>query len=179
MKKLLFNLLIVLGSFAIYCVLFFVFESLGPLWLSALVLIPIMVLSLLYGIKGGLTMGVLAFPVSRLLFFLFNRPPMQEPRDIVMGAVVSLFFGLILGYYKDLTVRYRRTSMELARAISEVKRLSGLLPICANCNKVRDDEGYWQKVEHYISAHSEVEFTHGLCPECMKKLYPDLMISEE
>jgi hypothetical protein len=55
-----------------------------------------------------------------------------------------------------------------------VKSLSGLLPICASCKKIRDDKGYWDQVESYISKHSEATFTHGICPDCIKKWYPDL-----
>ena len=53
--------------------------------------------------------------------------------------------------------------------------LSGLLPICASCKKVRDDGGYWNQIEEYISAHSEAEFSHGVCPDCFKDLYGDLL----
>ena len=63
---------------------------------------------------------------------------------------------------------------ELQQALSEVKTLSGMLPICASCKKIRDDGGYWQKIESYISAHSEAKFSHSICPECTKKLYPDI-----
>jgi CheY-like chemotaxis protein len=63
---------------------------------------------------------------------------------------------------------------ELEAALAKVKLLSGLLPICANCKKIRDDEGYWQQVEVYIRDHSEAEFSHGLCPDCISKLYPEL-----
>jgi len=62
--------------------------------------------------------------------------------------------------------------LELKKAMKEIKTLSGLLPICASCKKIRDDKGYWHQVESYISSHSEAEFTHGICPECAKKLYP-------
>jgi hypothetical protein len=55
-----------------------------------------------------------------------------------------------------------------------VKSLSGLLPICAGCKKIRDDKGYWSQVESYVQAHSEAKFTHGLCPDCIKKYYPEL-----
>jgi hypothetical protein len=65
-------------------------------------------------------------------------------------------------------------SNELIAALAQVKQLSGLLPICASCKKVRDDKGYWRGIEDYISAHSEADFSHSLCPDCMKKLYPDL-----
>jgi PAS domain-containing protein len=64
--------------------------------------------------------------------------------------------------------------VELREALAQVKRLSGFLPICASCKKIRDDQGYWQQVEAYIRDHSEAEFSHGLCPECAKKLYPEL-----
>lgn len=62
---------------------------------------------------------------------------------------------------------------ELQESISKVKVLSGMLPICASCKKIRDDKGYWNMLEVYIRDHSEAEFTHGLCPECMMKVYPD------
>jgi transcriptional regulator with GAF, ATPase, and Fis domain len=61
---------------------------------------------------------------------------------------------------------------ELQKALKQVKQLSGLLPICASCKKIRDDKGYWNQIESYIRDHSEAEFSHGICPECMKKLYP-------
>ena len=61
---------------------------------------------------------------------------------------------------------------ELQTALSEVKKLSGFLPICSSCKKIRDDKGYWSEVERYISHHSEAEFSHGICPDCMRKLYP-------
>lgn len=71
----------------------------------------------------------------------------------------------------EIQVR-KQTEMELTESLSQVKTLSGLLPICAACKKVRDDSGYWNQIEVYIRTHSNAEFTHGLCPECMKKLYP-------
>ncbi|MEN8143230.1 MAG: response regulator, partial [Thermodesulfobacteriota bacterium] len=54
-----------------------------------------------------------------------------------------------------------------------VKTLSGMLPICASCKKVRDDKGYWNQIESYITNHSEAEFSHGICPDCVKEIYPD------
>lgn len=62
--------------------------------------------------------------------------------------------------------------VDLKRALSKVKTLSGLLPICAACKKIRDDKGYWKQIESYIHEHSEAEFSHGICPECAVKLYP-------
>jgi hypothetical protein len=67
-----------------------------------------------------------------------------------------------------------RLVTELQAALSQVKRLSGLLPICAGCKIIRNDHGYWQQVESLISEHSEATFTHGLCLECVRRLYPAL-----
>jgi two-component system, OmpR family, response regulator VanR len=64
--------------------------------------------------------------------------------------------------------------VELQQALAEVKKLSGLLPICASCKRIRDDQGYWQQIEGYISEHSEADFSHGICPKCAKELYPEL-----
>jgi CHASE3 domain sensor protein len=63
---------------------------------------------------------------------------------------------------------------ELRQALASVKTLSGLLPICASCKKIRDDRGYWNQIESYIRDHSEAQFTHGLCPECLARLYPEI-----
>ena len=67
---------------------------------------------------------------------------------------------------------------ELQEALAKIKSLSGLLPICAACKRIRDDKGYWEQIERYVEAHSEAEFSHGLCPECARKLYPGLKLSQ-
>ncbi len=67
---------------------------------------------------------------------------------------------------------------DLQEALSKVKQLSGLLPICASCKKIRDDNGYWNQIESYLREHSEAEFSHGLCPECAQKLYPPLHLKK-
>jgi CheY-like chemotaxis protein len=74
---------------------------------------------------------------------------------------------------KQLENERERLIRELQESIAKVKLLSGLLPICASCKKIRDDKGYWNQVEAYISKHSQAKFTHGICPDCVKKLYPD------
>jgi len=80
---------------------------------------------------------------------------------------------------RDITARKREENerlkliQELTDALGKIKTLRGLLPICASCKKIRDDRGYWQKVESYISGHTGAEFTHGICPDCMRRLYPE------
>jgi GAF domain-containing protein len=65
---------------------------------------------------------------------------------------------------------------DLKEALLKVKKLSGMLPICSVCKKIRDDKGYWKQIEAYIQEHSEAEFSHSLCQDCARKYYPDLDI---
>jgi DNA-binding response OmpR family regulator len=96
---------------------------------------------------------------------------------ISLGAQDYLVKGKIGGDMLYRAIRYaierKKLVLELHEALANVKKLSGMLPICASCKKIRDDKGYWTQVETYIRSHSEAEFTHGICPECAKKLYPE------
>jgi len=77
-----------------------------------------------------------------------------------------------LNLKREMDARKAR-ERELEQALSEVKVLRGFIPICASCKKIRDDKGYWQQIETYIQERSEALFSHGICKDCMKKLYPD------
>lgn len=74
---------------------------------------------------------------------------------------------------KEAEIEREKLINELQNAESEIKILKGIFPICSFCKKIRDDKGFWNQVEAYISKHSEAEFSHGLCPVCAKKHYPD------
>jgi PAS domain S-box-containing protein len=83
------------------------------------------------------------------------------------------FLGFI-GSCIDITdKRYAQEQLKIARE-RELKNLRGLLPICVSCKKIKENDGYWKRVEKYVSDHSEVDFSHGLCPDCAAKLYPDV-----
>jgi PAS domain S-box-containing protein len=85
-----------------------------------------------------------------------------------------------LGRHKEkLEEMVEARTAELKEALGRVKTLSGFLPICASCKKIRDDKGYWSQVEEYISLHAEVEFSHGLCPACSERLYPGYELGED
>ena len=79
----------------------------------------------------------------------------------------------------DLHIKLHKTMAELKEALSQVKNLSGLLPICMHCKKIRDDTGYWNQIEAYIDNHSEAQFSHSICNECAEKHYPDIDIYDE
>jgi len=109
---------------------------------------------------------------------------MSEVRaPFIKAAAISGFLGLfaiIVGTIifikltNPLINNLNKTVAELEEALASVNQLSGLLPICASCKKIRDDKGYWTQIEAYIRDHSEAEFSHSICPECVKNLYGDL-----
>lgn len=91
----------------------------------------------------------------------------------------GLFLGRRSSNYEitdEITAKLRNDELigKLREALDKVKTLSGFLPICARCKKIRDDRGYWNQIEAYISKHSEAVFSHGICPDCARHLYPDL-----
>ena len=83
--------------------------------------------------------------------------------------VAFLALGVTLTRIRSLLDAERRISADLEKALSEVKTLTGLLPICATCKKIRNDQGYWQRIEEYLSKHTDARFSHGYCAECAAK----------
>lgn len=105
----------------------------------------------------------------------------------ILSIVILVSFekkirNLILAYEDRIRIYTERLigeKLKTEKALAEVDQLKGLLPICSSCKNVRDDSGYWSQIESYISAHSKAEFTHSLCPDCAKKLYPDIFDEEK
>ena len=81
---------------------------------------------------------------------------------------ITHYSGVVI----DITER-RKTEIALQKAFDEIHTLRGIVPICANCKKIRDDQGFWSQVEDYISKHSDAKFSHGICPECLASIYPE------
>ena len=96
---------------------------------------------------------------------------LYDAKGNVVGAIESI---RDVTDSKNLEKDREKLIVELKSALSKVKTLSGMLPICASCKKIRDDKGYWNQIESYINKHSEAEFSHSICPDCADKLYPDL-----
>jgi DNA-binding LacI/PurR family transcriptional regulator len=146
------------------------------------------------GREPGLSPGNQGSPRDLVMRFMEERTQQSRVRPLVLMrlhhdgsdlgfvicGVASPDGSLYLALQSQLSNRLKGNALlEAVRDYSReletrVKTLSGFLPICASCKKIRDDKGYWNQVEAYISEHSEVEFSHGLCPDCAKKLYPDI-----
>ena len=110
---------------------------------------------------------------------------------LIIGHALILLFGLTGIFlftwklWKEETARAdaenkrEKLITELQDALGQIKTLKGMIPICASCKKIRDDKGFWSNVEVYIRDRTEVEFSHGICPDCAKKLYGNLMGDED
>jgi len=102
---------------------------------------------------------------------------------IIAVLSVGIYLFTIVSKYnqklEQINQKLEETVIKLQKAISQVKKLSGLLPICSHCKKIKDDKGYWNQIESYVREHSDAEFTHGICEECAKKYYPEYDLSED
>lgn len=138
--------------------------------------------------KYLLLITVLVIFISEVLIMLVlaNLPSLASHEEMFLDAILlsaitfpSLYF-LVLQPLRLHISRRRQAEQQkddlierLKQALDEVKTLQGIIPICASCKSIRDDKGYWQKVESYIQNHSDAVFSHGLCQECIRKIYPD------
>jgi DNA-binding response OmpR family regulator len=128
--------------------------------------------------------------LSRIQNVLQNREMRKGKGESIDKGIEIMFAGkkyvitsnrmqilnLLLSTYENAIIQNReleRMNTKLKEANETIKVLNGLLPTCAQCRKIRDDKGVWQHMESYIREHSEAEFTHSVCPECAKKLYPE------
>jgi len=122
-------------------------------------------------------------PVAELNFGIVTKIDLAEIREpFIKAGVISILIGMILVFLgaimflkiiNPLIKHLIESNRQLEGALSQVKLLSGFLPICSSCKRIRDDTGYWNQIESYIREHSEAEFSHGICPECAEKLYPE------
>lgn len=111
----------------------------------------------------GKTVGILG---------LANKPSDFTDEDADIASVFGELAAIALSNSRYLDLLNEKTD-SLERALSEVNTLRSLLPMCSHCKKVRDDEGLWSRLEAYVSTHTDTKFSHGLCPDCIRELYPE------
>jgi len=127
--------------------------------------------------QGYLSVALIPIRADREIVGLLQLNDRKKDR-FTLGTVrflegIAASIGVAL-WRKQIEEERQALTAELQKSLLEVKKLSGLLPICASCKKIRDDRGYWNQIESYIRDHSEAEFSHSICPECVKRLYPEL-----
>ncbi|MCF8043649.1 MAG: PAS domain S-box protein [Desulfarculaceae bacterium] len=101
---------------------------------------------------------------------LWNCTRLDGSQEQALGLVIS---GLDITVRIEYAKEREKLIKSLQEALAQVKTLSGLLPICSHCKKIRDDSGYWRQIEQYVENHSQAEFSHSMCPQCAHKLYPE------
>ncbi len=114
-------------------------------------------------IMASMLVGMTLFEYLKHVFFMNLSMWKSHTITIVFSSIIAT----IIGYFVLLKIR----TLNL-----KIKQLSGLLPICSHCKKIRDDRGYWQRIEVYINKHSDAKFSHAICPECADKYYPQYNI---
>ncbi len=123
------------------------------------------------------------FIIMMFFHYLPHLPAYQEAFLDAFILTAIVFPVLYLLVFRPLTIYIRigkETEKEknslidkLQKALDEVKTLQGIIPICSSCKKIRDDEGYWNRIESYMEKRTDAHFSHSICPECEKKLYSD------
>ncbi|BCS95310.1 hypothetical protein DSLASN_09420 [Desulfoluna limicola] len=121
------------------------------------------------------------FDVLETLVDFSRRHEAYEIDEVITVCLVLVVCQAILLHRRFITLRQgkeilARKNRELEGAMEEIKQLKGILPICASCKKIRDDDGFWHQVETYLSSHSDAQFSHGLCPSCVKELYGEYLV---
>lgn len=98
-----------------------------------------------------------------------TKPPILSDIERAIAIAIARFEDM--QKLRDLNRTLQETNRKLEKALDDIEVLSGLLPICASCKKIRDDKGYWNQIESYIEQHSQVNFSHSLCPDCAERIY--------
>jgi len=129
--------------------------------------------------KGtGMTIGIALLCSVLILAGYFISPPGVDLWKVVFNrliAVIAVWVCVLFGLHNKAMAAAREAAVrEREHALEEIKILSGLLPICAWCKKVRDDQGYWTQIEAYITSRSQATFSHGICPECKRKHFSEI-----
>ena len=146
-----------------------------PLWFFLLVIVSAIVLE---GRQRTLFILLALLVIAALLFKEGLYQPAvaagEKSRLNRLGDMTTSIFLclLVVVFVVRIVINEHMQDREnIRKALEEIKTLKGFLPICAKCKKIRDSSGYWNNLEKYVESHSEAEFTHGLCPECLKKQY--------
>jgi hypothetical protein len=126
--------------------------------------------------KGTVALyGTFVIVVGARAWYGFTSPAsLLSPGVIQSASFLMLILLMFIGGTAFILLLKEQADRQLAASEKQTEILSGLLPICAHCKKIRDDQGYWNQIESYIRSRSAAEFSHSICPECLPKLYPDL-----
>jgi hypothetical protein len=143
-----------------------------------------------YFLAAGMALAVGFWMVETLAHvYLFSAPswpdallPLDDPNELWMRGLTTLLF-IGFGAHAQRLVDRRRDAerqreeliAQLEKSLEEIRTLRGILPICGHCKKIRNDKGYWEGLESYLGKHAQIDFTHGVCPDCAAKFYSEFI----
>ena len=137
---------------------------------------PVSLAAWFFGLTGAIGMSIICALIWFGADFMAGHVYASHGYAVwntMIRLTAFLSMGWSVARLRDLLQRERATAKALRRSLSEIKVLEGILPICAQCKKIRDEKGNWQQLEVYIGQHSSTQFTHGYCPECYRKAMAD------
>ncbi len=184
---------VAIAGFSGYMMLFFYRQDV-TIWTLVVMMLQLLALLIFIPIRFIMSFAASLYAVLITLLTCYARGFLKAQ---LVGVFILLILPVVIGVAtasrlgslqrreyaqlikaQKINEELEKSNADLQKALSEVKQLSGMLPICAHCKKIRDDRGYWNQIEEYISSHSKAEFSHGLCPECAKNLYPEFYKEE-
>lgn len=152
----------------------------GPeIGFSIFYVMPVFAITWRLGIVAGMGLSGASAIVWSFVDFL-GRPEMSRWTavwNVFVGFILLVLFTYLVSRIKKDIVRLIETTGALEKALAEVKRLTGLMRMCAWCRRIKNDEGEWEPLDLYVRKHSDVNFTHGICPDCVKEHYPNVNLS--
>jgi hypothetical protein len=140
------------------------------------------------GYSGGTNFYIIELKGFGIILLLKSGEPFDQTilhgisrlnQKLAQACLASLYTVRLEATVQKRTKDLQDTNNKLTESLAKVKVLSGLVPICSGCKKIRDDKGYWNQLETYVSKHSDAVFSHGLCPVCVKRLYPAFADEED
>ena len=166
-----------IGTTILLAVGIFVLDFFNPLGVAIGALYAPLVLITLWSSSRRftqiVTVGVSILTVVGLFYPLYGAADWLAVINRALSLITIWVAAILVLLYKHAEEERNTLVRQLQDALANIKTMRGLLPICAWCKKIRDDHGYWNQLEAYIGAHSDAEFSHGLCPECAQKLRLD------
>jgi len=177
MARVIFSYVVAVVCVALATLLTFPIRSISVHSLSLLFMVAVLISSWHGGTWPGLISVVLATGSFEFFFSTHAGSVGLYWADVLRLGVfagVAVAIASLTAHRRTALLKEQRAAAELQSALEEIKVLRGILPICMYCKQIRNDAGRWQQVEQYVSEHSDAAFSHGVCPECYKKLHPEI-----
>jgi hypothetical protein len=167
---------LVLAAVVVYAAAFPFFPMTSGAGPGILVLIPLITAGGLLGLGVGAVAGLLSHPLNvfyGVILGNYQWDLLLEPGNICLW-IGGIAIGAAMGFGANLAKRLRKSHQELRCAMAQIRRLEGLLPVCSHCKSIRDERGQWSAIDDYLTRQTDLQLSHGVCPDCLEQHYPEI-----